>query len=114
MCFLPVSAIVDIQNRVIMNSNGLYTMHSTLYLTVVQKDKDAYFYCEVTYPVPGAEKMLESNRVNITVHCEPFPCDFSDMYYDLLLLDTLSSESRLFRTYSALNRNAFPGLKESH
>lgn len=83
--FLSVSAVVDIQNRVIMRSSGLFTVHSTLYLTVEKEDKDAYFYCEVTYPVPGAEKMLESNRVNITVHCEPFPNDFSDMYYALLM-----------------------------
>lgn len=76
MRFLSTSALVDIQNSVTRNSNGLYAMQSRLYLAVVKEDKDAYFYCEVTYFVPGAEKMIESNRVNITVHCEPFLSDF--------------------------------------
>ncbi|KAI5620819.1 cell surface glycoprotein MUC18 isoform X1 [Silurus asotus] len=58
---------VDIQNRVTFNSNGLHTVHSELYLTVEKKDKDAYFYCEVTYFLPGAEKMIESKHINITI-----------------------------------------------
>lgn len=77
MCCLSASALVDVQNRLIMNSNGLYSVHSDLYLTVVKEDKDAYFYCEVNYFVPGAEKMIESHRINITVHCKPFISDFS-------------------------------------
>ncbi|XP_017346220.1 melanoma cell adhesion molecule b isoform X3 [Ictalurus punctatus] len=59
---------VKVQNRLTMNSNGLFSVHSDLYLTVVKEDQDAYFYCEVTYFVPGAEKMVESNRINITIH----------------------------------------------
>ncbi|KAB5550284.1 hypothetical protein PHYPO_G00052070 [Pangasianodon hypophthalmus] len=59
---------VSVQNSLTMNSNGLYSVQSDLYLTVVKEDKDKYFYCEVTYFVPGAEKMIESHRINITVH----------------------------------------------
>ncbi|XP_046719589.1 melanoma cell adhesion molecule b isoform X4 [Silurus meridionalis] len=58
---------VDIRNRVTENSNGLYSVHSELYLTVEKQDKDAYFYCEVTYFLPGAEKMIESKHINITI-----------------------------------------------
>lgn len=78
MCFLSASALVKVQNRLTMNSNGLFSVHSDLYLTVVKEDQDAYFYCEVTYFVPGAEKMVESNRINITIHCKPFLSDFSE------------------------------------
>ncbi|XP_060799839.1 melanoma cell adhesion molecule b isoform X2 [Neoarius graeffei] len=65
---LHPSAGVDMQNRLTMNSNGLYSVHSDLYLTVEKEDKDAYFYCEVSFFVPGAEKMIESDRINITIH----------------------------------------------
>lgn len=76
--FLPASAAVDVQNRQTINPNGLYSVHSDLYLTVVKEDKDAYFYCEVTYFVPGAEKMIESDRVNITIHCKLFLSHFDE------------------------------------
>ncbi|XP_027029800.1 melanoma cell adhesion molecule b isoform X1 [Tachysurus fulvidraco] len=65
---LYTSEDVDVKNRLTVNSNGLYTVHSELYLTVVKEDIDAQFYCEVTYFVPGAEKMIESKQINITVH----------------------------------------------
>ncbi|XP_058268837.1 melanoma cell adhesion molecule b isoform X3 [Hemibagrus wyckioides] len=61
-------ALVDVKNRLTMNPNGLFSVQSELYLTVVKEDKDAFFYCEVTYFVPGAEKMIESQMVNITIH----------------------------------------------
>ncbi|XP_060744555.1 melanoma cell adhesion molecule b isoform X2 [Tachysurus vachellii] len=59
---------VDVRNRLTVNSNSLYSVHSELYLTVEKEDIGAQFYCEVTYFVPGAEKMIESKRINITVH----------------------------------------------
>ncbi|KAK3560721.1 hypothetical protein QTP86_014727 [Hemibagrus guttatus] len=65
---LYTSDDVDVKNRLTINSNDLYSVQSELYLTVVKEDKDAYFYCEVTYLVPGAEKMIESQMVNITIH----------------------------------------------
>lgn len=78
-CCLSASALVDVKNRLTVNSNGLYSVHSELYLTVVKEDIDAQFYCEVTYFVPGAEKMIESKRINITVHCKKFLIYFSEL-----------------------------------
>lgn len=75
-CFFSASALVDVQNRLTVNSNKLYSVHSDLYLTVVKEDKDEYFYCEVTYFVPGAEKMIESDQINITIHCKLFLSNF--------------------------------------
>lgn len=51
-------------------SSGLYTVQSDLHLNVVKKDKDSFFYCEVSYLVPGGTKMTETNKINITVYCE--------------------------------------------
>ncbi|TSQ58049.1 Cell surface glycoprotein MUC18 [Bagarius yarrelli] len=61
-------AFIDVKNRLTINSKGLYSVHSELYLTVVKEDMDAFFHCEVTYSVPGAEKMIESEHINITIH----------------------------------------------
>ncbi|XP_030007664.1 melanoma cell adhesion molecule b isoform X1 [Sphaeramia orbicularis] len=48
-------------------SSGLYSVTSELYMKLVKEDKDNYFYCEVTYFVPGAKMMVETNRINVTV-----------------------------------------------
>ncbi|KAM9468393.1 melanoma cell adhesion molecule b isoform 2-T2 [Clarias gariepinus] len=65
---LRSSSNVKVLNSQTVNSDGLITVRSDLYLTAVMEDKDALFYCQVTYPGPGAEKMIESNQFNITVH----------------------------------------------
>ncbi|XP_062872908.1 melanoma cell adhesion molecule b isoform X2 [Trichomycterus rosablanca] len=59
---------VDVRNSETQNPSGLYTLKSQLHLVVVKEDKDAVFYCEVTYSGPKGEKMMESNPFNITVH----------------------------------------------
>ncbi|XP_072548214.1 melanoma cell adhesion molecule b [Salminus brasiliensis] len=51
-----------------VNPNRLQTVQSELQLRVEKNDKDATFYCEVSYFVPGAEKMMESDRFNINVN----------------------------------------------
>lgn len=71
-CCVCVSVLVKVLNSQTVNSDGLITVRSDLYLTAVMEDKDALFYCQVTYPGPGAEKMIESNQFNITVHCKKF------------------------------------------
>lgn len=67
MFCLPV---VDLKYSVTSQSNGLFSVKSDLIMKVEKADKDATFYCEVRFLLPGAEKMYESNRVNITVFCE--------------------------------------------
>lgn len=62
---------VGLKYRVTSQSNGLFSVQSDLIMTVEKPDKDATFYCEVKFFVPGAEKMYESNRVNITVYYPP-------------------------------------------
>ncbi|KAF5901957.1 cell surface glycoprotein MUC18 isoform X1, partial [Clarias magur] len=65
---LSSSDYVNVRSAETVNSNGLYTVRSDLYLRAVKEDKDALFYCQVTYSSLGAEKMIESNRFNVTVH----------------------------------------------
>uniref|UniRef100_A0A8C1CC37 Melanoma cell adhesion molecule b n=1 Tax=Cyprinus carpio carpio TaxID=630221 RepID=A0A8C1CC37_CYPCA len=48
--------------------NGLFTVHSDLYIKVEKTDEDALFYCEVKYFVPGGVRMTETKKINITVH----------------------------------------------
>ncbi|XP_043976507.1 melanoma cell adhesion molecule b isoform X2 [Gambusia affinis] len=62
---------VKVDHRVTTQSSGLFSVNSDLDMKVEKKDKDAVFYCEVTFLVPGAEKMLESNSINITVFYPP-------------------------------------------
>uniref|UniRef100_A0A3P9QF34 Melanoma cell adhesion molecule b n=1 Tax=Poecilia reticulata TaxID=8081 RepID=A0A3P9QF34_POERE len=63
--------VVKVDHRVTSKSSGLYSVNSDLNMKVEKKDKDAVFYCEVTFLVPGAEKMLETNSINITVFYPP-------------------------------------------
>lgn len=51
-------------------ANGLFTVESNLFIKAQRTDKDAVFYCEVKYPVPGGVRMTESKKINISVHCE--------------------------------------------
>lgn len=50
--------------------SGFYSVQSTLEYKVIKEDKDAYFSCEVSFFVPTAIRTVESNSINITVHCE--------------------------------------------
>lgn len=49
---------------------GFYSVQSTLMYKVLKEDKDAHFFCEVSFFVPGAIRTLQSGSVNVTVHCE--------------------------------------------
>ncbi|XP_043936985.1 cell surface glycoprotein MUC18 isoform X2 [Protopterus annectens] len=57
-----------ISASVVKESSGLYTVSSTLYHRVTKEDRIEKFYCEVSYRMPGADKMMESERVNLTLH----------------------------------------------
>nr|XP_023822815.1 cell surface glycoprotein MUC18 [Salvelinus alpinus] len=59
---------VSVMTLVTKESSGLYTVQSDLHLNVVKEDKDSFFYCEVSYLVPGGTKMTETNKINITVY----------------------------------------------
>ncbi|CDQ59249.1 unnamed protein product [Oncorhynchus mykiss] len=59
---------VSVVTLVTKESSGLYTVQSDLHLNVVKEDEDSFFYCEVSYLVPGGTKMTETNKINITVH----------------------------------------------
>ncbi|KAG8434554.1 hypothetical protein GDO86_012797 [Hymenochirus boettgeri] len=57
----------QISSQVIQESNGLYTIKSTLSLPIQQADNNAVFYCEVSYHLPNGDHMMESEMKNITV-----------------------------------------------
>lgn len=59
---------VTVVTQQTVESSGLVTLNSELQLQVVKKDRDATFYCEVSYTVPGGTRMTETNRINITVY----------------------------------------------
>ncbi|XP_019223023.1 melanoma cell adhesion molecule b isoform X6 [Oreochromis niloticus] len=62
---------VDLKSSITTESSGLYSVQSELRMKVKKEDKDAKFYCEVLYFVPGATKMTESQHINITVYYPP-------------------------------------------
>ncbi|KAI4904538.1 hypothetical protein NFI96_008306 [Prochilodus magdalenae] len=51
-----------------VNPSRLLTVESKLHLLVEKPDKDAKFYCEVVYTIPGRQEMMESDRVNIILY----------------------------------------------
>ncbi|XP_053277966.1 melanoma cell adhesion molecule b isoform X2 [Pleuronectes platessa] len=59
---------VDVVSTTTTESSGLFSVKSELSLQVKKEDKDAEFYCEVNFFVPGETRMTETNRINITVH----------------------------------------------
>ncbi|KAM4627451.1 melanoma cell adhesion molecule b [Polymixia lowei] len=59
---------VNVLFLVTMESSGLFSVKSELSMKVMKEDKDALFYCEVSYFVPGGTRMTETARINITVH----------------------------------------------
>uniref|UniRef100_A0A7N4PWL7 Melanoma cell adhesion molecule n=1 Tax=Sarcophilus harrisii TaxID=9305 RepID=A0A7N4PWL7_SARHA len=62
------------KNRVIISelrtkeSSGLYTVRSTLWAQLEKEDKEALFYCELSYRLPGGDHMKESQEINVTVY----------------------------------------------
>ncbi|XP_057695816.1 melanoma cell adhesion molecule b isoform X1 [Corythoichthys intestinalis] len=67
----PLQAVPDaikVVHSTTTESSGLFSVSSELSLKVMKEDKDAQFYCEVTYLVPGGTKMIETNLINITVY----------------------------------------------
>lgn len=61
---------VNVLILVTRESSGFYSVQSTLEYKVMKEDKDARFSCEVSFFVPAAVRTVESNSINITVHCE--------------------------------------------
>ncbi|XP_072283447.1 cell surface glycoprotein MUC18 isoform X2 [Pyxicephalus adspersus] len=59
---------VDILTQVTTGSTGLKTVTSILKAPIAKSDASAFFYCDVSYSLPSGERMMESDRKNITVH----------------------------------------------
>lgn len=53
-----------------MESSGLYTLQSVLNAQLVKEDKDARFYCELSYRLPSGNRMKESKEVTVPVFCK--------------------------------------------
>lgn len=64
--FLPHPVVDTV--TVTTESSGLYSVRSELSMKVTKANMNT-FYCEVTYFVPGAVKMMETKSINITVLC---------------------------------------------
>lgn len=60
----------NVLTLVSQQSSGFISVQSTLEYKVIKEDKDARFSCEVSFFVPGAIRTVESNSINITVHCK--------------------------------------------
>ncbi|XP_004456320.1 cell surface glycoprotein MUC18 [Dasypus novemcinctus] len=58
---------VLIQSSQIVESSGLYTLQSVLKAQLVKEDKDAQFYCELSYRLPSGNHMKESREVTVPV-----------------------------------------------
>ncbi|XP_006834054.1 PREDICTED: cell surface glycoprotein MUC18 [Chrysochloris asiatica] len=58
---------VHIQSSQIVESSGLYTLKSVLKARLVKEDKDAHFYCELSYRLPSGGYMKESKDVTVPV-----------------------------------------------
>ncbi|XP_006895685.1 PREDICTED: cell surface glycoprotein MUC18 [Elephantulus edwardii] len=58
---------VHIQSSQIVESSGLYTLHSILKAQLVKEDKDSQFYCELSYRLPSGNHMKESKDVTVPV-----------------------------------------------
>ncbi|KAJ8388340.1 hypothetical protein AAFF_G00134940 [Aldrovandia affinis] len=65
---IPLSGKINVVTLVTRESSGLYTIQSELHYKVAKQDKDALFYCEVSYAVPAAVGTADSKGINITVH----------------------------------------------
>uniref|UniRef100_A0A5F9CD55 Cell surface glycoprotein MUC18 n=1 Tax=Oryctolagus cuniculus TaxID=9986 RepID=A0A5F9CD55_RABIT len=58
---------VHIQSSQTVESSGLYTLKSVLKARLVKEDKDAQFYCELSYRLPSGNHMKESREVTVPV-----------------------------------------------
>ncbi|XP_057551985.1 cell surface glycoprotein MUC18 isoform X2 [Hippopotamus amphibius kiboko] len=58
---------VHIQSSQIVESSGLYTLQSVLKAQLAKEDKDAQFYCELSYRLPSGNHMKESKEVTVPV-----------------------------------------------
>ncbi|MXQ81493.1 hypothetical protein E5288_WYG005937 [Bos mutus] len=58
---------VHIQSSQTEESNGLFTLRSVLQAQVSKEDKDAQFYCELSYRLPSGNHMKESKEVTVPV-----------------------------------------------
>lgn len=70
---LPPCPGVHIQSSQIVESSGLYTLRSVLKAQLTKEDKDAQFYCELSYRLPSGNHMKESREVTVPVFCEYRP-----------------------------------------
>ncbi|KAF4008958.1 hypothetical protein G4228_000139 [Cervus hanglu yarkandensis] len=64
---------VHIQSSQTEESSGLFTLRSVLQAQVSKEDKDAQFYCELSYRLPSGNHMKESKEVTVPVFCEYRP-----------------------------------------
>ncbi|XP_075892151.1 melanoma cell adhesion molecule b isoform X2 [Nelusetta ayraudi] len=64
---LQVSSNVSISHRTTSESSGLYSVTSELRMRVTKEVKNDFFYCEVSYFVPGETRMMDSLLINVTV-----------------------------------------------
>ncbi|XP_075402825.1 cell surface glycoprotein MUC18 isoform X1 [Tenrec ecaudatus] len=58
---------VLVQSSQTAESSGLYTVRSVLKAQLTKEDKDAQFYCELSYRLPSGNHMKESQDVTVPV-----------------------------------------------
>lgn len=97
----PLHADPQLRNRTsvrlqaIEEANGLYTMKSVLSYIPVKQDKDALFYCEVSYRMPvGIDMMKESAKISISISYPPENAEFLIDRKVLKEMDNMTMECR--------------------
>lgn len=60
-------AETKILTTLVRESNGLYTVVSTLFSKVTREDRNSLFHCTVHYWLQGQMRTKDSPRVNVTV-----------------------------------------------
>ncbi|XP_049633877.1 cell surface glycoprotein MUC18 isoform X2 [Suncus etruscus] len=58
---------VQVQSFQVVESSGLYTLRSILKARLGKADRDARFYCELSYRMPSGNRMKESQEVTVPV-----------------------------------------------
>uniref|UniRef100_H3CY45 Melanoma cell adhesion molecule n=1 Tax=Tetraodon nigroviridis TaxID=99883 RepID=H3CY45_TETNG len=76
---VSTSGQVNVLTLLIKEFGGFYSVQSTLMYKVLKEDKDAHFFCEVSFFVPGAIRTLQSGSVNVTVH---YPTTMVELWKD--------------------------------
>ncbi|KAM8903100.1 melanoma cell adhesion molecule b isoform 4-T4 [Spinachia spinachia] len=64
----PAPDVLKVVPSTTLESSGLFSVSSELFMKVVKEDKDDLFYCEINYFVPGGLGMTETVPINITVY----------------------------------------------